>query len=117
MFRGLGAMIVVLSGTFTASIGNVLGQTSPTTDPSTIAPWVSAGGSVTAVGGIVYIARLLATGRLVARDPAEVEKRLQTLVDEVSAVAEEGHQREVDYLEFLKARVSEYLGQPKPNHD
>lgn len=90
-----------LSGFAVTQAGWVLAQTEPGAD---FGPWVSAGGSVTAVAGIVYIAKMLADGKLVARDPSQVEQQLKALVEKVSEVAREGHEREQDYMRLLRGK-------------
>lgn len=43
---------------------------------STLAPWLQGGGSAAAVGGLVYVARLIVTGQLVPRPVREAEAEL-----------------------------------------
>jgi hypothetical protein len=69
-----------------------------------IGAFVSAGGAAAAVGGIVYIAKLMATGQLVARDPARVEQKLTEVVDQSQTLLRESHVREQSYLEWLSSR-------------
>lgn len=95
-----GALIAGLLGVAT-SVGGMLAQASGGGD---IAPLVSGGGAVTAVGGIVYIARLMATGRLVARDTDVVSRELEQLAVKITNVADRALQREKDYHDTFIAR-------------
>lgn len=92
------ALLVSLGG-ITAM---VLGQAG--NDSTPIGAWVSGGGAAAAVSGIVYIARLMATGKLVARDPDAEARALKELLDQVLKLAQEGGKREDDYLQFLKSQ-------------
>lgn len=66
-----------------------------------LAPYISGGGAAAAVGGLVYIARLMANGRLVARDPAVEAEALKGLLDRVLKVEEVGGERERSYHALL----------------
>jgi len=47
-----------------------------------LGPWVQGGSAVLAVGALGYIARMLADGRLVARDTAAEIALLKTMLDD-----------------------------------
>jgi hypothetical protein len=46
----------------------------------------------------------MATGQLVARDPARVEQKLTEVVDQSQTLLRESHVREQSYLEWLSSR-------------
>lgn len=94
------ALVAVLAGAALSTLSNLLAAATTGT-PADFAPWISGGGAVTAVGGIVYIARLMATGQLVARDPAKEAAELKTLLDQVLEVTRTGADREAAYRQLL----------------
>lgn len=100
----VGGLLAVLTGAGMMSLSEVLAQASGA--PTDLAPYVSGAGSVTAVGGIVYIARLLATGRLVARDPSIEAEALKKLAENNAHLAEEAHEREGHYRDLLLAGLA-----------
>lgn len=63
-----------------AGAGNLgLIATAAAAEPtSTLAPWIQGGGSAAAVGGLVYMARLIANGRLVPREVKDTEDDLRS---------------------------------------
>ena len=63
--------------------------------------YATGAGATAAVGGLVYIARLMATGRLVARDPALVEKTLMEMTHQLTKLVESDQEHEDDYRQFL----------------
>lgn len=97
----LGAAIGMVVGALVYVTGLVLGL-SDTGVPNDVAPLVSAGGGVTLAGCVVYIAKLLAQGRLVARDPAVEAEALRKLAGYNAQLAADAHQREADYLDLLR---------------
>lgn len=76
-------------------------------DPSIAIPIVSAGGSATIVGALVYLVRQLVNGNLVARDVDRAEADLATLVREGQAREAAAYQREQD----LRAIIFRQRGQ------
>lgn len=92
------AFFTVLLGE-TATLAGIIAQSAPSAD--SVAPWVSAGGSGVAVAGIVYIARLMATGRLVARDPALEARTLERLTETSLEIAKAAHEREKTLMDLL----------------
>lgn len=103
--RGLWGSIIGLLGSG-VGLGSVFAQSA--TDATQ--PWVpiiSGSGAATAVAAIVYIARLMANGRLVARDPDAVEKQLLQINASLAKLVETGQKREEDYLGFLRGSRQE----------
>jgi hypothetical protein len=97
VIRGI---LAVLVGTGVSSAAAILAAAGGTTTTD-LAPWVSGGGAATAVAGIVYIAKLMATGKLVARDPALEAAELKQLLDRVLTVATASGEREDAYRQLL----------------
>lgn len=106
---------IVLASSAVQQIGQLISQTAGSDDPTNIGPIVSAGGSVTAVGGIVYIAHLLASGRLVARDPAASEQYLREANARLLQLTHEAQERENEYIDMLKTgpHVDQTRGRPR----
>lgn len=106
-----------------AAIGNfsvLLAQAAATsgTDP-TIAV-LSAGGSISAVGGLVYIAKKFADGSLVAREPAQTERVLIAMNEKLIELLQESqrredreHERERSTMEWL----AQETGRDRPERD
>lgn len=88
---------VGFAGFFTSVVGSIVAATG---DPSAIVPWAQVGGSIGALGALSYIAKLMADGRLVARDPARVEAQLVELVRQQETQIIDGKKRE-DWLQHL----------------
>lgn len=97
--------------TLTGSALTVLAQTSP----ESITPWVSAGGSAAAVSGLVYMAKKLVDGSLVAAPIADLLRRADErdreflhLVaeqeDRWGRVVRDGAEREDVYRDIILAR-------------
>jgi hypothetical protein len=103
------ALCAVLAGNAAMAAAAILAQTSGG-GAADIAPWVSGAGSMTAVAGIVYIARLMATGQLVARDPAAENEALKDYLRRVLNVEEAGRDREVSYHNLLVDRYEAQTG-------
>lgn len=100
-----GGLVTTLAGFGLVNVGTFLAQTAgPAND---FAPYVSGAGSITAVGGIVYIARLLATGRLVARDPFIETEALKKLAEVNADLLKDAHTRESAYLDLLHQRLTD----------
>lgn len=79
---------------------------------SDLAPFVSGGGAMAAVGGLVYVARLMASGRLVAIDTRSQNESMKAMAEGYRAELAESRrredralQREADYRDaLLRAR-------------
>jgi hypothetical protein len=69
-----------------------------------LGPWVSGGSATAAVGGLVYIAKRLASGELVARNVAEIEKRAEERERQMLELMADGRQREDAFRAFLAGR-------------
>lgn len=117
------ALLTVLVGNAVMVGGSLLAQTA-SGGPGDLAPWISGAGSVTAVGGIVYIARLMATGQLVARDPAAETEALKDLVRDtaeltrrVTAIAEAGADRERTLHDLLVRKYEVISGRRVPREE
>lgn len=99
----LAGIVTTLVGAALSSFGWLLAQTAGDTGAD-FGPWVSAGGSATAVAGIVYIAKLMADGKLVARDPAASEQRLTSLTETSHQLVIDAHQREATYVDVIRGQ-------------
>lgn len=71
-----------------------------TTAPD-LGPWVSGGSATMAVGGLVYVARLLASGRLVHSDSAAREKALEDMAERSMAVIMRANDESAEMRRFL----------------
>jgi hypothetical protein len=87
----LASLIVSACGFAGMIAGSILAQTAPGSD---FGPWVSGGSASIAVGALVYMARMLITGRLVSRDTAAEMSKLAELVERVTAALEQSAERE-----------------------
>lgn len=97
------ALIVSSAGFALGQLGVLLAQTSTPTGQD-LGPWVSAAGAAAAVSGMVYIAKMMADGKLVARDPAAVESRLMSIAERANQLTADSHQRESTYIEVIRGR-------------
>jgi hypothetical protein len=59
-----------------SSVGSMLAQAIETPGSSVVTV-TSAGATASAVGALIYVARLMATGQLIAKSTADFEKRMQ----------------------------------------
>lgn len=96
----------LLSGAFGALVSfmGLLAQASGSAD--NLAPWASGGGAAASVGAIIYIARLMAIGRLVARDTAVAEATLTQLTKEVTEIAKAALEQQASYHQLLVDRLT-----------
>lgn len=94
-------------------LGSSLSILGAATDPGAggeIATYVQGAGAAAAVSGLAYMARLMATGRLVARDPARVEAALLEINEKMIDLLRSSQSRETDYRELLLRRAAEAEG-------
>ena len=70
-------------------------------NPATLGELISAGGSVSAAGALIYIVKKMTDGQLVARDPARVEQQVVDLAEAAQRALAEAHRRETQYVELL----------------
>lgn len=95
-------LVVAASGMAISQIGRLIAQVAPSNgDFTTAGSWVTATGSAVAVGGLAYIARLMASGKLVARDPARVEAQVLELVEKSDKREAAAEIREQRFYELL----------------
>lgn len=90
MIRGTLALLTAGVGQLVAVLAQAAG--SPTT--SEVTSWVSAGGTTMVVGALVYIARLLASGHLVAYPVEQLQERSDEREKELLEMAKRAHDRE-----------------------
>jgi len=108
---GLVAFAFALAGTLVARV-TVLAQTAAvSTDATGIA---NTGIAAASVGALIWITRMVASGKLVARDPSDAEKALAANNDHLIAVnkqvlvlIDKANAREERYLALLEARLGE----------
>lgn len=110
------ALIAAIAGNAAVMAGALLAQTA-SPGAADFAPWISGAGSMTAVAGLVYVARLMATGQLVARDPAAEAEQLKDALREVVRIAEAGGDRERAYHNLLVRRYESQSGRNVPRKD
>ena len=72
--------------------------------PPEVTTWVSAGGATAAVGGLVYVARLLASGRLVSYPVEKLMEDALAREDRMHVVLESERQRHDDYRAWVVAQ-------------
>lgn len=99
------ALVTAAAGFTTTSIASAFAQA--TTDPTTT-QWVTGSSAALAVAALAYIARQLASGKLVARDVAIAERELRAraakaddTVERVLELARMAHEREERLFNFL----------------
>lgn len=99
--NGLGgtafALLTAALGTVLAAAGSVFAAANNTTD---FTPWVSGGGAAAAVGGLVYIAKKLADGSLVAYPVADLHRQSDERERQLHELVDDSRQRE-DSLRLL----------------
>lgn len=99
---GLWAATVGAAGVVFASGSSLIAQVQ--TDPTGAGAWISGASSLSAVGALVYIARQFGNGSLVARGPAEAEKRLAEISERLSELVASAHRREELLIEEMRRR-------------
>ena len=99
------ALIAAAAGFTTTSLASAFAQA--TADPTTT-QWVTGSSAALAVAALAYIARQLASGKLVARDVAVSEAELRAraekadqTVERVLELARMAHEREERLFNFL----------------
>jgi len=93
----LAAVSFVVSG-----FADVVSQVAPNASADAVAPWLSGGASLAAVGCLAYIARQFANGSIVAQNTAQLHADSAQREDELAAKLAEAHQREVEFLAYLR---------------
>ena len=101
MLQVAAAIATSTAGTVATAVGYLLATTSGT---DTLAPYVSGGGAAAAVAGLVYIAKKLASGELVAVPISDVMKQQERREATLLVLVEEGREREDVYKSFLLGR-------------
>jgi hypothetical protein len=108
----LTACIIGIAGILASTAGHLIAQAAPGPTGTDIATWIQGGGAATAVGVLGYIARLMATGRLVARDPAEQTAVMRDLIEKYSdtfeklaELTDQSHKREDSFHRLLVRRL------------
>lgn len=94
----LASLATALGGVTTVLVA----QVSPAADDVTT--WVTAGGATAAVGGLVYVARLLASGQLVSYPVEKLQEEATRREDRLEAMLKAATRREDTYHEFLTRR-------------
>ncbi|MEM9608169.1 MAG: hypothetical protein AAGA99_12160 [Actinomycetota bacterium] len=110
--RAIGVAAFGLAG---RQLGAVLSQA----EPDAVTPWVTGGSSALIAAALVYIARLFATGAIVAVNSNERERRLERVVEkqertiaDLVELTRESHNREDRLIElFSQTRLTN----PKEN--
>jgi hypothetical protein len=102
--------LVALAISGAGLVATLLGATSPA-PPSDVSTWVSAGGATAAVGGLVYVARLLAAGKLVSYPVEQLQQDSRRREDTLAHLVADANSRE-DLLHRLILR--DQNGPPGP---
>lgn len=97
------AIASALVGVIASTLGSVL-LLAQTTGTDTLAPYVSGGGAAAAVAGLVYIAKKLASGELVAVPIANVMRQQEEREKVVLRLLEEERERADVFKTFLVGR-------------
>jgi hypothetical protein len=91
-----GFIITALGG-----MASVVGVVASASGNGDVGQYLSGGGAAAAVGGLVYVARLMATGQLVARDTHEESETLKDYLERVLTVEMGSAAREREMGAFL----------------
>lgn len=102
------AVTTSVTGSTMAGLAAVIAQSQPSGDLGALAPWASVAGSGAAVAGIVYIARLMATGKLVARDPALAEAEQLKTTQRLLELLDAANTREDRFYQYLSERAKNH---------
>lgn len=100
MIRAGIALLAAGSGT----VAQWLAQAAAAPSSSEVSAWVSAGGTSLAVGGLVYIARLLASGHLVAYPVEKLQEDAASREKDLSDHLKRSHERERALERILMGR-------------
>lgn len=92
---GIG-LLAAISGMSGLAVSNLAQAASPD-----LSPWVSGGSATVAVAGLAYVARQLASGKLVHSDTAARERALEDLTERAMAAFSMAADREADYRKLL----------------
>ena len=71
-----------------------------------VSTWVPAGSAGVAVGGLVYVAKKLASGELVSVNTAEVMQSSQRIAQQALDLGQEAHEREAALRELVVSSTS-----------
>lgn len=92
-------LLLGLLGASAMALVGVLSQVDPL--GTNTAAYISGGAAITTSGALAYVVRMIATGKLVHREPATAEAKLLVLLDKVNETLNETLKREDDYREML----------------
>lgn len=105
-------LIISIAGVLAANIGVLLAQSTGTGAAGELGPYVSGGGALGAVGGLIWFGRQMAAGKLVSRDVADEAQQLKRLIEKsaererrLERLEEAGADRERSYHSMLQARA------------
>jgi hypothetical protein len=90
----------------TSSIATTVAQT--VSDAGPIPAYTSAGATATAVAALVYVARQMVAGNLVAKDSAKTEAKLAEALATVTQLLEEAHKREERLFNYVSGNGKEH---------
>lgn len=75
-------------------------------NPASFGDLLTAGGSISAAGALIYIVRKMTDGQLVARDPARVEGQLVDLLEESNRLLAASQKREEVYQQLYQQLIA-----------
>lgn len=92
---------IALIASGTGQLLHVFAQAVTSTTSAEVSSWVSAGGTTLAVGGLAYIARLLASGHLVAYPVEKLQEDGAKREEELREALGRAHDREQAFQRIL----------------
>ena len=95
--------LALLGASAMTALAAVVAQVAQLVDNPAATIWAQAGSSVAAVSALAYIAKLFAQGKLVARDPAEVERTTLEREAKSTKLAEASQKREDRLWNLIEA--------------
>lgn len=102
MIRAMFAVAAAGAGQVT----QLLAQAGGSPSSAEVTSWVSAGGTTIVVGALAYIARLLASGHLVAYPVEKLQEDAGKREKDLEEALKRAHEREKSYERILLGRVS-----------
>lgn len=99
--HGLGGVFAAIGLAAFGVIASAASVIATTAGDTGLGPWVSGGGAAAAVGGLVYVAKKLAAGDLVAFPVSEIVKHQQEREMKLEGMLEDSLRREDSYHRLL----------------
>lgn len=97
--------VLALAGVGAGQVLQLLAQATPSVSSSELSSWVSAGGTSIAVAGLAYIARLLASGHLVAYPVERLQEEAAERERQLGELVRRAHDRESTLDRIISRRL------------